>query len=809
MWKNNVRMAIRHLLGSRATSLINVLGLGVGLAAVLLIGLYVRHEIRFERFFPDAGHIYKVEVAANLPDGGQHPGPTMPVFYKDILDEIGPPVEAASRLGYLEGIVRRPDGTAFYEILSYVDPEFFDIFRLDFIAGDAARPFPDIDALVLSESMARKYFGSTDVVGKTLRVDNKYDMHITGVYRDLPAETHLDPGILAPYDRERLSGWPLLAGHWGAQQFRTYMKLAPGARPADIASRVSELEKKYFPAFSMGGRDYAPGEFLDARFVPLRDVHFSSAEATGNRAMVIGFMAIAGAILVIAVINFVNLSIARATRYAREVSVRRVFGARRREIVFQFLGESVLTALLGAALALGVAAAVLPHLNALFGDALGADRIGWGPALLLFGLAVLAGLAGGLYPALLIARFRPGIVLRTNESEAPAVAWTRTILVVAQFATSIALIAVTLVVYRQTEFARHADLGYRDAGQIILRGLDRDEVRPKIGLLRERLMKVPGVVAAAASLNAPGEGIVNVDGARVATDSGGREINVLSLAADPEFLEVYGIRPLAGRVLRRDRALDDVNAVRRAGDGALGAFLITADGVRQLGFSSPQAILGRRMTLRGVDGVVVGVLPVLNFRSIRENPEPVVVYYESGFAQVMNLRVAARDLDRLLADIDAAWAEIFPDVPIQREFLQDRLATLYRTERMAATLLSGFATLAILLAVLGLYSLAAFAAARRTREIGVRKTFGARIRDILRLMLWQFTKPVVLANLVAWPVAWYAMRRWLDGFAYRIELAPWPFLAAGAAALLVALLTVSGHALAVARTHPAIALREE
>jgi len=810
MLKKHLRSALTHLWWRKSTSLVSVLGLGVGLGAVILILLFVEQQLSFEFFFPDAERIYKVELTGERPGGETSKSATSPIFHKIILDEVGAPVEAAARLGLLRQVVHAAgDAEASFETVSYVDPELLEIFALDYITGDGASALRDASSLVISASMARKYFGRTDVLGETLTLDNADDMRVAAVFRDLPSQTHLDLGLLAPYDRDKLSGWPLLAGHWGAQQFHTYMKLAPGAAPSDIAAQVSELEKKYFPAVSMGGRDYGPGEFFDARFVPLLDLHFDSAYPDGDRIVVFGFAGVAGLILLIAIINFVNLSIARSTQYAREVSIRRVFGAGRRSIMGQFLTESVLTAFLGLAVGVVLAEASLPFFNRLLDAELSFATVDLTTTGLLLGLTLLTGLIGGAYPALIIANFRPGMILRTNRSEARSTLRIRNILVLLQFAASIALIIGAAVVYRQIDFARSADLGYEHAGQILLQGLDREDVRDRIDLLRQRMTAIPGVAAAAASLNAPGEGLVNNDGARVQTDQGEVEITVGSLAADPEFFDVYGIEPAAGRLLERDRPLDDLARVRAADGAALGAFLLTEKAVRELGFASPEDALGRRMTLRNAEGILVGILPDINFYNARFATQALAVYFQTGFAQVMSLRIETPEMARVLRDIDAAWAEIFPNTPIQRQFLDDQLRELYEAERVQGALFLSFAVLAILLACLGLYSLAAFAVERRRDEISIRKVFGARIRDILGLQLWQFTKPVLLANLIAWPVAAYAMHRWLEGFAFRIELTLWPFLLAGAAALAIALLTVSGHALRVARTHPALALREE
>ena len=589
-------------------------------------------------------------------------------------------------------------------------------------------------------------------------------------------------------------------------------------------------ERRNIPDEIVGGERENPGANVDWRLVNVRDIHLGES-ANGMRPIndrgTITALAVVGALILgLAVVNFINLATARATQRAREVALRKVLGASRRQLVVQFVGESMLVTAAAMVIALALVEMLLPYVNAFADVDLAIHYWGEGGLLLpAIGLVLLVGGAGGFYPALLLSGFRPATVLKANQSsaDAPGSGRLRNALVIGQFAVSIGLIICTTIIYAQTAFARTVDPGYRRDGLLQIDHAYRAALRPVMDTLLREIGQVEGVTSVGRSTI--GVATWGMENMTVTAPGAGEGVEFELYRVDPGFFRTMGIPTVAGRTFSERQALDDttlpldsedpeaeVAALARRGYNVV----INALAARRLGYRDPADAVGR--TLLADDGdvetvgrtpvTVIGIVGDSRFRSIRDPVAPTIFLYERYQPSWILVRYSGRPAE-VRERIGEVWKRIAPEVPFEGEFSDDIIGELYDAEETRAIVFAVFAALAIVVACLGLFGLAAFTAERRTKEIGIRKVFGATVRDIVRLLAWQFSKPVVIANLIAWPIAWWVMRDWLNGFDARIRLGPEPFVLAGLLALVIAIGTIAGHAVRVARANPIHALRYE
>ena len=543
-----------------------------------------------------------------------------------------------------------------------------------------------------------------------------------------------------------------------------------------------------------------------------------------DRQTIVTFAIIAFLILGMACVNFTNLATARASQRAREVALRKVMGANRQQLITQFLAESVLIAGISMVLALALVELALPALSGFLDADLAMNYFGWDGMLLpILLLTLVVGAAGGVYPAFYLSRFQPAQVLKANKStaEASGSGLLRNVLVVAQFAVSIGLIICTAVVYAQTVYARTVDPGYRRDGLIQIENLGRRQLMQRADSITAEIERVPGVV----SVGRSGIGVATQNNNNTGVQVPGQPepVNIGNYSIDLGFFRTAGIERVAGRLFEENRPGDDSTLPFPATDAqqrglvARGINVVVNElAVRRMGFRSPEEAVGKTVMVAYYDpedGLVpahiIGVVRDSRFRSIREPIDPILFRLDRTFANTLLVRYDGSDPQGVSRRLEQAWKRLVPDVPYDGEYSENRILELYAAEQARAKVFAGFAMLAVLVACLGLFGLAAFTAERRTKEIGIRKVLGARTRDIVRLLAWQFSKPVIIANLIAWPLAWWAMRSWLDNFDARIDLGPTPFVLAGVLALVIAIGTIAGHAFKVARANPIHALRYE
>ncbi|HEX8621811.1 MAG TPA: ABC transporter permease [Allosphingosinicella sp.] len=832
MWKNYLTVGIRALAKSRTYAFINIFGLAIGMAACLMILLFVRYEMSYDEWMPGAENAYQIQSWYKSSETGQEAQLQMTPYLagKRVAKDF-PQVEKEVYVTS-NGPVFLKDGEATStEDYYWVDSNFLEVMPLPMVHGDVSS-LSQPNTAVLTRSEARKRYGTDNVVGRTMTLISRgksRDFRITGVLEDLPKNSHLKINALGRIDLVAFNAdTPQALECWGCQNGYVYVKLKPGADPAAIEAGFPAWEKRNIPDENAGEARFNAGDDQDWHIVNVRDVHLGKAQAAamspGNdRRTIVTFAVIALLILGMAVVNFTNLATARASQRAREVALRKVLGATRKQLIVQFVGESILIAFVASLIALALVETLVRPFSTFLDASLRISYFGAGGILLpALALVLVVGVLGGLYPAFFLSRFQPASVLKANKSsaETSGTGRLRSILVVGQFAVSIGLIICTAVIYGQTVYARTVDPGFKRDHILQVDELARYALINKGEMIAERTLRVPGVEAV---------GRTNIG---VATDNNsntglmvpGRTepTSIGTYSVDTGFFDAMGLRMAAGRWFDKSRPLDDMTlpyppnpADERALAARGGNIVVNELAAKRLGFENPRDILGKTFRAAIVDNeiglvpvTVIGVVKDSRFRSVKLPLDPIMFSNTRSGHSYMIVRFRG-DPAAVRAGVERAWKGITTDVPFTAEFSDDIIGELYEAEDARAKTFAGFALLAVVVACLGLFGLAAFTAERRTKEIGIRKVLGARSRDIVRLLAWQFSKPVIIANLIAWPVAWWVMRDWLNGFEARIDLGPGPFVIAGGLALVIALGTIAGHAFKVARANPIHALRYE
>jgi putative ABC transport system permease protein len=838
MWRNYLVVGIRALAKNRAYTAINIIGLALGLAACVLILLYVRYETSFDAALPDADRVFQVQTHYEAtPTGGEEMHLQMSgiIVGRTLKKDYPQQVESLVWVRGFSPVVIQDGQASRIEDLRSVDGNLFEIFRVPFVRGSAETALPDTHSIALSESEAKRRFGDADPMGRTLTlVENTgpIDYKITGVFKDWPKNSSFSASAVARFDlNTQFADRPFQLTGWNNQQGWNFVKLRSAADADLIHANMPAWEKRNIPDSTAEGRRDNPGDYQDYRLANIRDVHLGDAQdvsiTPGNdRFTVVTFAVIALLVLGMACVNFTNLATARASQRAREVALRKVLGASRRQLITQFLAESVLVAAIAMIVALAAVELLLPSFNAFLDAGIELRYLGTGGILLpLVALVLVVGLLAGLYPAFYLSRFEPARILKANKSAADAQGSGRLrgALVVAQFAVSIGLIICTAVIYAQTTYARTADAGYRRDGLLQVGNLGFKGIDGRDTQVVEQIRRLPGVEAAARTQIAVDPGGNSIS--RVYRSAGSDSVDLGTYGVETDFFRAMGMKIVAGRGFSDLQGRDDTTTPSYSDAGfpasarALaqrGAnVVLTEEAARRLGFASPQAAVGtslRADLLPSEYGLVpitvVGVVQDARFRSIRDPLQPILyTMQKNGFSDIVVRYSGAPAAVR--EGVETIWKRTVPQVPFEGRFADDIVREQYEQEAARGQLFAGFALLAVVIGCLGLFGLAAFTADRRTKEIGIRKVLGARTRDIVRLLVWQFSRPVLVANLIAWPIAWWLMRDWLNGFDVRIGLTPTPFVLAGTLALAIAVLTVAGHAYRVARTSPVRALRYE
>jgi putative ABC transport system permease protein len=793
VFRNCLAAALRHLARNKLYSAISVLGLAVGLCTALLAALVVHDRLSQDHFIPGYGRIYMAVTTITPPGSSTMNFPRTAAF-------LGP--ELALKFSEIQAVTRLVPGSVTFrranvevkEPVYWADPDAFEVLPLPVLAGNLKSALTRPDAIVLPRSIARKYFGRDAPLGETLMVNGSQLLSVTAVIEDLPAnETHLQTGIfmsgLAPWSpiyQDDVSNKTI--PHYVGVDTQTYLKLAPHASPERLLDAMPEMTKVLLATAP-------PGWKQDQQLVRLDRLNAHPGLNPGFASELLMLTITGVGILVIAVVNFVNLLTARATRRAKEVSIRKLAGAQRRVLVLQFLTESTVYVIAAVLIAVALTELLLPYVDA-FLTAGATFRYWQQPALIgatTLG-ALLLGALVGAYPALVLSAFRPLRVLTGETRQGRGAALMRQVLVSAQFAILIGLIIAAAVVYMQRRFATQVTLRVSSDQMLLI-------FAPCSSAFTSRLRALPGVrTLACSSSTLLGDEGINV---QLVNDRLGVLQFFFPIAVDPSVFELYGVRTVTG--------------TRPPAGPAATYYLVNETAARRLGFTRPADVIGfqlpRTIPVPGGSATVpvVGVVEDFWLGSVdhRMYAQTFEVTPNDPRYRLISVKLAGPLIPETLSAIDRIWKSAGARDPIVREFLDDHMQTKYLDVLREAQLFGIFSGVAVVLACLGLLGLAASIAERRTREIGIRKALGADTGNIIQLLLRQFAMPVLWANLIAWPLTAYAMHRWLQGFAYHVELAVWLFPAAAALALLIALLTVSSHSILVARAKPVAALRYE
>jgi putative ABC transport system permease protein len=833
MWRNYLTVGLRALAKNKTYAFINVFGLSLGIAACLLILSYVRYEFSYDSWLPGADRAFEIQTFFHATKEGGEEGKSQTTAYvagqalKKDFPQIDRLVYATTQNAIF---VQNGQPTTATDGTLAVDGPLFDVLQMPFVRGDPSHALDDPHSLVLSEAEATKRFGNENPIGKTLALISgtiTADYRVTGVFRDLPKNSNfkmsavmrIDPTTFFAKTPDVVTSW-----HW--QNGQLYVRLKPGVDVRTIEAQLPAWEKRSIPDDLGEGPKSNPGDSEDWHFANIRDIHLGGTKGpatTTDKGTVLTFAVVAALILAMACMNFTNLATARASQRAREVALRKVLGATRRQLIIQFVGESMLVAAIATVVGLAITELTLPALNRFLDAQIDLHYLGLDGILLpVVALALLVGFAGGLYPAFYLSRFQPARTLKANKSAANAegTGRLRNLLVVTQFAVSIGLIICTAVIYAQTIYARTVDAGYQRDGLLQANGLFRPQVDQVATALLQEVRKIPGVVDAARTSIGVATGNNSTTEVKRPGSAQSAELGVYGI--DTHAIDTLGMHLLAGRNFSEAIATDDMTlptVTDPAAERALVArgtnVILSEAAAKRLGFADPAAAIGQQVQASFVSpeagfvpATVVGIVADVRYRTVRDPLQPIIYYYQTANFTQMLVRFNG-DPAVVNARVEGVWKRLVPDIPYSARFVEDIVHDLYNADETRAQLFAIFAILAVVIGCLGLFGLATFTAEQRTKEIGIRKVLGARSRDIVRLLAWQFSKPVLIANLIAWPIAWWVMRNWLNGFDTRIALSPTPFLLAGLLALLIAIGTIAGHALRVAGANPIKALRYE
>lgn len=806
MLSNFLKVAWRNMMRSKIFTLINVLGLAIGMAACILILLFVRDEMSYDGYHENSDNIYRVSREFFNRDGESslHLGHCAPPYCPLLKEDFdGTIVEAVRfRNGY-RPLLTYEEKQFEEERFFWVDPEVFDIFSWKMIEGDPKEALAEPNKLVLTESAARKYFGDEDALGKTINYNNQGDLLITGIIEDVPHNSHFQIDMLGSFATlENFLGRERMMQNWGSNNYSTYLLLKEGYDPADLEAQFPDFLDRHM---EIHNGTVMPHQWTALHLMPLKDIHLyshldSEIEANSDISMVYIFLIIALFVLVIACINFINLSTARSTKRAKEVGLRKVIGANRPILIRQFITESLLISLIALGVSVLLVEISLPFFNDFIERRLELNYFGDGFSLpLLAGIALLSGLVAGSYPAFYLSSFKPITILRKNShTSSGGRSPLRNVLVVVQFTISIALIIGVGIVQQQLDFVRNKPLGFEKENLVVLPL--SDEMYENYEQLKPRLLQKPGINQITIASRVPSGRLLDSQGGTIEKD--GEMQNISFRLADVhvghDYLKTLKVPMIAGRDFDVKLASDSSEA-----------FILNRAAIDRMGYKDPEEAVGSRMTYGGRTGRVIGITEDFHFESLHQSIMPVVFVVTQGRAGSMVFRINENNRQDVLAYLEEEWKTLRAGFPFTSYFINDEFSEQYNEEDRLSSVVNYFSILAIVIAALGLLGLASFTAERRFKEIGIRKVMGANVSQILILLTRNFTLLVLLGFVLAIPIAWYTMSQWLDSFAYQVNLSVGPFLWAGGVAILLAWLTISWQAYRAATRNPIDALRQE
>jgi putative ABC transport system permease protein len=793
MFINYFKNALRILTSQRFYSIINIAGLSIGISACILVTFYIKNDLSYDKYHKNAEHIFRLEFSFTQAGTTSQKAQTQALLGPTLKNEY-PEIRKLSRIYFSErSLVKAGDKINFEDRISYADSSFFEIFSYQVIAGDITRFLKKPNSIVITGSTAEKYFGKEDPLGKIIEINNQYRFEVTGVIQDVPVNSHFRFDFIAPYSSLDKQPVAQYFPQWGAT-FGSYTYIL-----TDQGFDANVFEKKTENFFAT----HTDIEEREWRVIvrPLLDIHHNSHSAdeieensSMSRMIIIGSIALF--ILLLACINFVNLSTARSTKRAVEIGIRKVTGATKYQIVQQFLGESVLFSMTSLVLSAITVKLLMRSFSSLVGTEIGIDyKTDWMTMLLIFAGVFIVGILAGLYPALFISSYKPVEAIKgvnSIDSGKNKPSYLRKGLVILQFSISIILIVGTIIVNLQLRYLRNYNMGFDKEYMIVL------PAHVKVGnnykTIKNELRRIPGVISATAGRGAPTSrnnigteckpnGMSNTIGAF------GIEVN----SVDYDYMNHFGVKLIAGRYFSEDYPGDFPNSM-----------VINEKMVRSLGYANPQDVLGKSyfISLNEYKPEIIGVVKDFNSSSLHDEITSQVFMTNPNWFKEFIVKVKSANMPSTINSLKELWAKFFPQYPFEYSFLDDSIDKMYKSEEQYSKVITTFSVIALFIACLGLLGLASFVTEQRKKEIGIRKVQGASIKSIVQLVSTDFMMLVIVSNVIAWPVAYFFMNKWLVSFAYRINIGLGTFILAGALALLIALITVSFQAVKAAVANP-------
>lgn len=794
MIKNYFIITLRNIKKHKAFSFINITGLAIGIACCLLIFKYVIFEQSYDNYHADKDRIYEVGLNStidNITEGTSGTGAPLGPALKDNFPEVE---TFARAMEVSSGLVKYENNVFYEDKRIYADNDLFKVLTIPFLQGDPKTALLRPATVVITSSIAKKYFGKKNPVGQNITINNK-DFEVTGVTEDQPLNSHFKFNVIMSLKTlEEQSNYPFEL--WFICNFHTYIKLAPLTNAISFSKKIDPVINKFYKD------ELDVGETLSYVLQPVTDIHLYSQMSdelgqAGNPSTLMAFVLVSVFILLIACINFMNLTTAKSSIREKEVGIRKTAGANRKQLAIQFLGETFVMSLISIFLAIVIILVALPTFNSIAGTAFViVDFIKPTILLSLFLLVVVVTILAGIYPALILSSFNPVKVLKGSTQIGGKGSLLRKILVVGQFAISILLVTSSIIIYTQIDFMKNRYLGFEKDQKIIIPV--RSRIGDKYEMIKSEFLKDPSFTDASFSSTVPGRNVTgiwttNIEGR---TDKAG--VGMSYYYVDPDFIGLYGIKVVAGRPFQED-VISDLEH----------AYMINETAVQSLGWAAPEEAIGKRLV--GIDSAqtIIGVVKDFNYAGLQNELEPMVLEWRPESFGYLTLELNTEKVQHALSFAEEKWNELFPGKPYEFNFLDEDFARLYKSEENFGKLMGTFTLLGFFIASLGLFSLASFLTERRTKEIGVRKVLGASVSGITILVSKEFIKWVLVANIIAWPLAYYFMNSWLQDFAYRIQITLWPFLLSGFVAFSLAVLTVSYQSIKAALANPVESLKYE
>ncbi|MGD8539467.1 MAG: ABC transporter permease [Candidatus Aminicenantes bacterium] len=776
MFANDMKITLRNLKKNKIYSFINISGLAIGLACCILILLWVQDELSYDRFHENAKSLY----IATFSNGSIVTPTALSGFLKEEYPEI---LHTSRFINIGDNLLKYKDIEINEDYGIMVDPGFLKMFTIPFTSGNPDTALNDPDSIVISQTLAHKYFGNKDPLGETMTFSASYELKITGVFKDYPANSHIECAYILPVAFAK--NWSMSLNTWDVNNIQTYVQLQAGLLSQSVDKKIKDVVERH-----------RPQDQRALHLQPITRLHLNPYNDTGGTLVYVYlFSSLALFILLIACINFINLTTAKSSTRGKEVGIRKTVGAWKATLIRQFFGESLVFTALASFAGIGLVILFLPMFNNLSGKAfvwefLFQQKIAIG----IFGIILFTGIIAGIYPAFLLSRFQPAKVMKGQFKIGIKGGLFRKALVVVQFSLSVLLILGTLIIFRQVHFLRERSVGY-DRENIVIFEIG-SRFRENIERIKTELLSNPDVLNITLVNVAPyrwnsnaGYGDVHWEGKTH------QQVKMVMTSVDYDFLKTFKLQMAEGRFFSKEYSTDISEA-----------YVVNQAAVRAMELEDP---IGKELTVRDSSRRIIGVIRDYNFESLHNEIIPMTLMIEPNGHFQACVRITPHRVPETLAFLEEKWKEIYPEYPFEYAFLDDAIQSRYRSEQTTGTIVSIFTLLAIFISCLGIFGLSSFTAEQRTKEIGIRKILGASVMSIVRYISREFVMLVIIANIIMWPMAYFILKRWLENYAYRTDIAWWIFVLTGLSILMVSLLTVSWQIIRAATTNPVDSLRYE